>query len=296
MATGQHISGAPAIGWTGSTVIIAASNGSTVDYWYQYAGTTPWNEQQVATAAAGTIWGPPTIGWTGSSVIITAVDNYPGENYGDLYYWYQPAGTRPWNEQQVATGVRYSTQFAPSIGWTGSTVIISYTSYAGQVDYWYQPAGTRPWNEQQLPGAGISFYGTAIGWTGSSVIVTAVSSFGAVYYWYEPAGTTTWYEQYVAPDAPQGGEPAIAWTGASVVIAARSGASLEFWWQAAGTQPWHQEQVADIGTSGLAGPSRPSSLTWQYRKPPAAHSRTRPCPAPCTTALAASSCATAVTS
>jgi len=30
--------------------------------------------------------------------------------------------------------------------------------------------------------------------------------------------------------------------------------SLDFWWQAAGTAPWHEEQVAALGT-GSPGPS-----------------------------------------
>ena len=120
VATGLDVTGAPAIGWTGNTVIIAASIGTQVDYWYQYAGTQPWHEQRVATAAAGTSWGPAAIGWTGSSVIIAAVDNDASTAGGELYYWYEPVGSGTWNQQQVATGVQYGTTCSPSIGWTGS--------------------------------------------------------------------------------------------------------------------------------------------------------------------------------
>src|SRR5271165_702316 len=254
VANGQHITGAPAIGWTGSTVIIAVSQGSQLDYWYQFAGTRSWHKQQVA-AAKGTSYGPPAIGWTGKSVIIAAADSTH-----TLDYWYESADTGSWHEQLVLAGVYgvdYNTAFGPSIGWTGSTVIISSTDNFGGVDYLYQYAGTRHWHFQ-LVAAGIypPFGGTAIGWTGRSVVITASDQYGHLGYWYQPAGTGTWHGQLVAKDVYEN-VPAIAWTGSSVVITAVSvRGNLEYWWQAAGTRPWNKEQVAHaLGAGQEVNPS-----------------------------------------
>lgn len=257
LATGQHFTGAPAIGWTGSRVIIAVSQGSQLDYWYQDQHPAGhWHEQLVA-AARGTSYGPATIGWTDTSVIIAAVTSH-----NNLDYWYEQYGTSTWHEQQVSTGgyIGYNSAFAPSIGWTGSKVIISSTDNLGGVDYFYQNAGTRPWYGQQVyPGILPPWRGTAIGWTGSKVIVTSWDQYGQLVYWYEPAGTGTWHGQTVAHDIYA--DPAIAWTGKSVVITDTGPqGDLEIWRQAAGTTTWSNKQIAPVlGAGHYFGPSHLSN-------------------------------------
>jgi hypothetical protein len=41
----------------------------------------------------------PAIAWTGTAEVITATDSA-----GDVDYWWQAAGTAPWNPQEVAAG------------------------------------------------------------------------------------------------------------------------------------------------------------------------------------------------
>lgn len=242
VATGQHFTGAPAIGWTGSTVIIAVSEGSQLDYWYQDERPAgPWHEQQVA-AARDISYGPATIGWTGTSVTIAAVDSHR-----NLDYWYEQDGTKTWHEQLVSSGIPgsgYAYAPAPSIGWTGSKVIISDTDNFGGVDYFFQNAGTKTWYGQQVaPGLIPPFEGTAIGWTGSSVIITASNAYGRLAYWYNPGGTGSWHGQLVAKDIYA--IPAITWTGSSVVITDTSPqGELEIWRQQAGSTTWTNQRIA----------------------------------------------------
>jgi len=247
VASGQHFTGAPAIAVTGTTVSIAVSQGSQVDYWYQLFGTGRWHEQQVA-AARGTSYGPATIGWTGKSVIIAAADSH-----FNLDYWYEPGGSRTWHEQHVSTNVGYNYVYGPSIGWTGRTVIISFADVGGML-YWYQDAGSRTWHEQLVAASGFTpFFGQSMAWTGSSVVIAARDSDGFLYYFYERAGTGTWHAEYVA--ATIYNEPAIAWTGRSVVITATTAAGLQYWSQAAGTRSWNYQQVALALGTHFANPS-----------------------------------------
>jgi hypothetical protein len=254
LASGQPFTGAPAIGWTGSTVIIAVSQGSQLDYWYQdqHAATRTWHEQQVA-AARGTSYGPATIGWTGTSVIIAGATSHH-----NLDYWYEQYGTSTWHEQQVSTGVYgadYNTAFGPSIGWTGSKVIISSTDNFGGVDYFFQNAGSRTWYGQLVePGLIPPWRGTAIGWTGSAVIITSWNQYGQLAYFSDPAGTGTWHGQSVAQDIHA--DPAIAWTGKSVVITDTSPqGDLEIWRQAAGARTWSNKRIAPaLGARHYFGP------------------------------------------
>jgi hypothetical protein len=95
----------PVIAWTGSSVVIAAVNGDngSLYYWYQPAGSSDWNtEQTVSAASSGDEYSVPSIAWTGSSVVISAAYLYDADQYGNVEYWYQPAGTRSWNPQPVS--------------------------------------------------------------------------------------------------------------------------------------------------------------------------------------------------
>ena len=264
---------APSIAQTGDTVSIAESGeGGQVDYYYEYDGIClirslcppGWHKQVVATAPRGTYYGPATISWTGSTVIIAADHALAGGSGAPtvLDYWWEVAGTRAWHEEQVATGVGYNGPARPSIGWTGSTAIITDTDAHGNLDYWYQDAGTRSWHQQQVAPAGSlgnnggGFWSyPVISWTGSTVIIAATNEDGDLDYWYQDAGTSPWHQQQVAGTASVDiGGPAIAWTGSSVVLAGvrqvSENTSLNFWVQAAGTRPWHYEHVATLSQAG----------------------------------------------
>jgi hypothetical protein len=127
----------------------------------------------------------------------------------------------------------------------------------GNLDYWWQAAGTAPWHQQQVavaptgPSGPLDYYTPKITWTGTAEVITATDLGGNEDYWWQAAGTGTWNPQQVAvgPNGPGGtvsySEPAIAWTGtAEVITATDSSGDLDYWWQAAGTAPWHQQQVA----------------------------------------------------
>jgi hypothetical protein len=101
---------APAIAWTGSSVVIAAADQvGNLYYWWQWDPfgigiegfgpplfpQPPWNKETVASVPGG--FNQPAIAWTGSSVIIAAVDST-----GTLHYWWQQANTTPWNGETVA--------------------------------------------------------------------------------------------------------------------------------------------------------------------------------------------------
>jgi hypothetical protein len=140
----------PVISWTGSTVIIAATNGAgDLYYWHQYYGS--WLQQRVAVGSVG-VYGP-AIAWTGSSVVLAAVGN------GSLNFWVQAAGTRPWHHEHVATLSQVGAEFSPSMAAAGGKVVITDSdgsirsgSYllGGNLDYWWKQVGTTDWHQQQV--------------------------------------------------------------------------------------------------------------------------------------------------
>jgi hypothetical protein len=254
----------PAIAQTGDTVSIAESGeGGQVNYYYDYDGICliqslcppGWHKQVVATAPRGTYYGPATISWTGSMVIIAADHALEGGSGAPtvLDYWYHVAGTTAWHEEQVATGVGYNGPGRPSIGWTGSAVIITDTDANGNLDYWYQDAGTTPWHQQQVAGLGsVDIGGPAIAWTGSSAVLAGMTENGSLNFWTQAAGTTPWRHESVATLSQAGGAffpPSMAAAGGHVVITDSDGSrfpggNLDYWWKQVGTTDWHQQQVA----------------------------------------------------
>jgi hypothetical protein len=134
------------IAWTGTSVVITATDSSgNLDYWWEASGTGTWHEQQVAAASTTLTYQNPSIAWTGTSVVITATDSS-----GNLDYWWQASGTGVWNQQQVAAASTTLTYQNPSIAWTGTSEVITATDSSGNLDYWWQASGTAPWNEQQV--------------------------------------------------------------------------------------------------------------------------------------------------
>jgi hypothetical protein len=120
-----------------------------------------------------------------------------------LWYWYEPAGTTTWHEQEVAAGggADYDD---PAIAWTGSSVVIAAVNAQGNLEYWWQAVGTRPWNQQQVAPLGLVALGAgqmdfpSIATAGDSVLITAIDSNGNLNYYWQQYGTTPWNEQQVA--------------------------------------------------------------------------------------------------
>lgn len=265
------------IAWTGSSVVITSTDGSgNLLYWWQQAGASSWNKQTVATAPTGTNgyqW--PAIAWTGSSVIITAPTT---SAVSSLYYWWQAAGTRPWNQQTVANAPLGDFYVWPEIAWTDSSAIITAVNHEG-LYYWWQERGASNWNPQTVAAnPGVTYAFPTIAWTGGSVVIAAQCSDGNLYYWWQPAGGSGWNRETVATGGGYYANPSIAWTGSSVVIAAVRGSGLAgqppssngeavgnlyYWWQAAGASTWNQQTVATgfYGTPSIAWTGRAVVIT-----------------------------------
>jgi hypothetical protein len=91
----------PVLGGSASCFVITApSQKGKLAYWWQLAGTTPWNPETVASAGKHAVYANPAISVTGKSVVITAINTKPGE----VYFWYQRFTTIPWHRQLVGAG------------------------------------------------------------------------------------------------------------------------------------------------------------------------------------------------
>jgi hypothetical protein len=259
------------IAWSGRTVLLVASpgiQGGNLYYFWQTTGSSAWNKQHVASGGCpGPGFQPLTtlgyrsnaIVWTGKSVIIAAVD----QRNGGLYYWWQAAGTTPWNKQTIANGPPGCCNFGsvdngvttphvmgyspPSMAWTGRSVVVAAT-YKNGLNYWFQESGQSTWYHQ-LVNANTVGDQPAIAWTGSSVVIADICNNGALCYYWQQAGSNVWHQQIVDKGPDQ--FPSIAWNGHAVVIAATHYATanaypgtVTYWWQAAGTAPWHAQTVS----------------------------------------------------
>ena len=111
-AAGRHLRGpvhqpADRLDWAGSRrpasydVITAATTAGTLDYWWTPDGSpAAWNPETVAIKGKQAFYANPGFSVTSSSVVITAINTKPG----DVIYWHQAFGTKPWPKQVVATG------------------------------------------------------------------------------------------------------------------------------------------------------------------------------------------------
>ncbi len=187
------------------------------------------------------------VAWTGSRAVIAATDSH-----GDLYYFWQAAGSTTWHKQVVAqatTGVSFSN---PSIAWTGQAVIIVALEASNSVVY-FSPAAGGTWTKPQP----VFSYGsdwrapTVTGVPGGGAIVDARTTTGKLYSTEFPPGGSGW----------TGGVVSYGISGPSSVItcydsladqylgliAATSGNALDFWWEYLGSGDWNQETIASLG-------------------------------------------------
>lgn len=247
------------LAWTGKVAVITESgtNGDLY-YWWNSGGDTSWHREVVDKASNGIQFSDPALAWTGTydtsnpAVVITAT----GSN-GDLYYWWQKAGTTLWHKQLVAAG-DYAN---PSVAATSTSVVIAATSLkTSNLYYWYQTFQTTPWHQQVVSHS--QFLSASIGWTGSNVAIAAVNAapreqVGNIDYWWNPGGNTSWHQQTVAAatGTTSYSTPSLAVTTHAVIIAATDqGFNVYYWYQWLGTSTWHRQKVAHSSV-GFSNPS-----------------------------------------
>jgi hypothetical protein len=72
-----------------------------LNYWWTGDGATPsWSPETIAASGTHAKYWTPTITITATSVDIADIN----VKSGDIYNWYQPFGTSPWDKQLVAKG------------------------------------------------------------------------------------------------------------------------------------------------------------------------------------------------
>jgi hypothetical protein len=238
----------PSIAWTGTAVVIAATDKHGLHYWFQEKGKTTWYEELVSSDYTAPAPVQPAIAWTGSSVVIATNCN-GNENSGICFYW-QAAGSATWHRELVDPGYA----LFPSIAWTGTSVVIA--ANVGQsgtqnyIETWTQAAGTSTWRKEQVSDAR-QFGGPAVAAAGNSVVVAAIDETIKLqlfdYWWKNQASTATWALQHPPGSAQYSGwmDPGgITWTGKSVVMASTDACGdLDYWWQQLATPTGHKQRV-----------------------------------------------------
>jgi hypothetical protein len=191
------------------------------------------------------------IAWSGSHILIAAVDSH-----GDLYFFWQKAGTTTWHKQLVAAGGKKAAYHSPSITWTGNAVAIAAVDKAGDLVYFRQASGSSKWRDHRVARASSGRFSspsiTAL--SGAGVLISADTPTALVSY-EQASGRSTWTRLVVATG--QFGAPSIiicydshVAENLALVTAASSTHSLYFWWEVVRTPGWHQETVAAAGSSG----------------------------------------------
>lgn len=191
------------------------------------------------------------IAWTGSHTVIAATDIH-----GDLYYFWEVAGSTKWHSQEVAKAKRNVSYGKPSIAWTGHAVLIVALNASGALVSFTQHAGSSKWHYQQVAkvsGGHIQAPSVAV-IPGGTVLVSAANTKGTLMSYTLPAGSSTWTALRVAYGSFGGSSIAICYD--SIVghylglITATSGGYLYFWWERADIPGWNEEVIAVPGPGG----------------------------------------------
>jgi len=185
------------------------------------------------------------IAWNGSHILIAATDSH-----GDLYFFWQKAGTTTWHKELVAEAGKKTAYRSPSITWTGHAVAIAAVDKAGDLFYFSQPADSTKWRHHRVAGASSGRFTspsiTAV--SGGPVFISADTPTKLVSY-EQTTGSSTWKRLVVATGTF--GAPSIIVCYDShiaeylaLVTAASSTRSLYFWWEYVNSPGWNQETVA----------------------------------------------------
>jgi hypothetical protein len=246
------------IAWTGSRIVIAATDthGDLYYYWKPYT-TTKWHQQLVAKGGRRSGYSHPSIAWTSNAVIIAALDAS-----GDLVVFSSHAGNGPWRHKLLAkaSGIRWE---VPSVTATPTgTVLISVARQSLQLWSFELAAGHTTWTKQ-LVSIGGAFGAPSISTCFDKLIsqylalITATSG-GILYFWWERLDIPGWNQEVVANPNSWG-----SYTGGSIaatandilLTASTTDGHIDFWSQPIGHTGWAQQIVASGGGALLAHPA-----------------------------------------
>jgi len=204
------------------------------------------------------------IGWNGSHILIAATDTH-----GDLYFFWQKAGTTTWHKELVAEAGKKVTYHSPSVTWTGSSVAIAAVDKAGDLVYFGQKSGSSKWHYQRVAKAsGGKFSAPSVAAVAGGPVLISADTPSALVSYEQPAGSSTWTRLAVA--AGSFGAPSLvtcydtlAAHYLALVAATTSTHTLEFWWEFVSSPGWTEETIATGAYLGgsLAATSKDLLLT-----------------------------------
>ena len=177
------------------------------------------------------------------------------DSHGDLYYFWQTAGTTTWHKQLVASATSTLAYSKPSITATGTTVYIAAVDTAGDL-YYFTKTGTAKWHGLLLSTAGSpgKYQAPSITTGDGYVLISADNTSGQLVNFTLAPGSTSWAEQTVATGLF--GPPSVTTVFDSLdseylgLLTASSGGTLYFWYEFLAAPGWNQQTVASPGTSG----------------------------------------------
>jgi hypothetical protein len=191
------------------------------------------------------------IAFTGSRLAIAATDSH-----GDLYYFWQKAGTTKWHRQLVASGSRKQAYSRPAIAWTGSAVVIATLDKAGDLIAYTQHVNTTTWKRKQVAKAsGGKFQNPSIAAGDAGIALISASSTSGKLLSFELAPGHSNWTPLTAGFGTFGASSVIISYDSLIsnylgLITATSGGTLYFWWERLDLTGWHQETIATPGPSG----------------------------------------------
>lgn len=202
------------------------------------------------------------IAFTGSRLAIAATDSH-----GDLYYFWQKAGTTAWHKQLVIGGKRGHAYSKPSIAWTGSAVVIATLDSSGDLVAFTQHVHSTAWKRKLVAsGSGGKYQAPSVAVVPGGTVLISAGKPGQLASFELASGGSSWTRQTVGFGTF--GSPSIITCYDSLVsaylalITATSGGTLYFWWELVKTPGWHQETVATAGPGGsYAGGSLAASTS-----------------------------------
>ena len=190
------------------------------------------------------------IAFTGSRLAIAASDSH-----GDLYYFWQKAGTNAWHKQLVIGGKRGHAYSKPSIAWTGSAVVIATVDSAGDLVAFTQHVHSTAWKRKLVAkGSGGKYQAPSVAVVPGGTVLISAGKPGQLSSFELAPGGSSWTRLTVGFGTF--GSPSIITCYDSLVsaylalITATSGGTLYFWWELVKTPGWHQETVATAGPGG----------------------------------------------
>jgi hypothetical protein len=183
---------APSIAWAGPYTVITATGRGQVWSWLQWDGSTFWTPELVPASTAGRDFGydAPAMTVTSSQVEIAAAVSGGGPSQV-IDLWSLPIGQAGWGAPQPV-----STDSGPSLGWTGSDLVM--VSQDPEDDLWLadQSGGWAP--AAITSGVGHSYNAPQVAAMNAGELAVVAADQGSIYSWIKPPGATAWTPVLVA--------------------------------------------------------------------------------------------------